>query len=374
MIKSNSKVFVTRPSLPPLNEFIPYLEKIWESGMLTNMGPFHDQFEDELKEYLGVKHISLVVNGTIALMLALKALDIRGEVITTPFSFVATSHVLSWNDIKPVFVDIESEYLNIDPERIRAAITKDTTAIMPVHVFGNPCKTGQIETIATENKLSLIYDASHAFGVKLNISSILNYGDLSVLSFHATKAFNTFEGGAIISRNIQLKNKIDKLRNYGFINESRVEGIGINGKMNEFQAALGLVQLKHFNEQITRRGNIIDIYKEGLSEVKGISFIRQQDGLINNCSFLPVLVDPLVYGKSRDHLYDQLIKNNIYPRRYFYPLISTFPYYNKLPSSSEKNLPIATKISQQILCLPLYPDLSHDSVIKIIDIVKSISV
>lgn len=373
MIGNNKKIYVTRPYLPPLDEFIPYLEKIWESRQLTNMGPFHDQFERELEEYLGVKHISLVVNGTIALMLALKALDIRGEVITTPFSFVATSHVLHWNNIKPVFVDIEPDYFNIDPDRIRAGITKNTRAILPVHVFGNPCKNEQIMQIAQEYNLRTIYDASHGFGVKLNESSILNFGDLSVLSFHATKAFNTFEGGAIISHSEKLKDRIDKLKNYGFINETTIEGFGINGKMNEFQAALGLLQLKHFDEQVSRRNKIVEIYKNGLKEIHGISFINKKIGLENSHSFLPILVNPSEYGNPRDYLYDYLKKNNIFTRRYFYPLISDLPLYSKLPSASKRNLPVSARISQQVLCLPVYPDLEYDTIFKTVEIIKGIS-
>ena len=342
---------------------MPYLQKIWESRQLTNIGPFHEEFEKQLENYLGVKHVSLVVNGTIALMLALKALDIKGEVITTPFSFVATTHVLQWNNIKPVFVDIEPENFNIDPDKIRAAITKQTKAILPVHVFGNPCKNVQIEHISNEFNLKLIYDASHAFGVKLNDKSILSFGDLSVVSFHATKAFNTFEGGAIISRTEKLKAKIDKLRNYGFVDESKIEGFGINGKMNEFSAALGLLQLKHFDEQIIKRKKIVEIYKNGLNEIEGIIFTHEMGGLRNSHSFLPILIDESKYGNTRDVLYDELKKRNIFTRKYFYPLISDLPIYSKLPSAAKSNLPVSTKISQQVLCLPLYPDLEYNTVI-----------
>lgn len=370
---NNKKIFVTRPSLPPLEEFIPYLEKIWESRQLTNMGPFHDQFEMALKEYLEIEHISLAVNGTTALMLALKALDIRGEVITTPFSFVATSHVLHWNNLKPVFVDIEPDSLNIDPEKVKSGITGDTTAILPVHIFGNPCKNEQISKIAEQNNLSLIYDASHAFGVKLNGNSILNFGDLSVVSFHATKAFNTFEGGAIISKSRKLKEKIDKLKNFGFINETTIEGFGINGKMNEFQSALGLLQLKHFDEQVSKRNKIVDLYKNGLKEVSGISFITDLAGLEKSYSFLPIIVNPSELGITRDYLFEQLKKNNIYTRRYFYPLISDLPIYCNLPSASKINLPVSARISQQVLCLPVYPDLKERIIFKIIEIIKSIS-
>jgi dTDP-4-amino-4,6-dideoxygalactose transaminase len=337
------------------------------------MGPFHEQFEKELEEFLGVKNISLVVNGTTALMIALRVLEIKREVITTPFSFIATTHVLKWDKIRPVFVDIEPDYFNIDPEKIRAGITKNTQAILPVHIFGNPCKNGQIENIAKEFDLRLIYDASHAFGVTLNNDSILNLGDLSVVSFHATKAFNTFEGGAIISSTPRLKEKIDKLKNYGFINETTIEGFGINGKMNEFQAALGLLQLKHFEDIVSRRTKIVETYKNGLTGIRGISFISDQPGLKNSHSFLPILVNPPEYGNSRDYLSGQLIKNNIFPRRYFYPLISDQPVYKKLPSASKKNLPVAARIAQQILCLPIYPELSDNEIFKTIEIIKDSS-
>ena len=373
MTVDNKKIFVTRPSLPPLEEFVPYLEKIWESRQLTNMGPFHNEFEKALQEYLGVEHISLVVNGTTALMLALKALDITGEVITTPFSFVATSHVLQWNNIKPVFVDIEPDSLNIDPEKIKAVITKDTTAILPVHIFGNPCRNEQITQIAVEKGLHLIYDASHAFGVKLHGSSILNYGDLSVVSFHATKAFNTFEGGAIISKSRKLKEKTDKLKNFGFTNETKIEGIGINGKMNEFQSALGLLQLKHFDENISKRNKNAELYKKGLKKVSGISFIPDQAGLENSHSFLPILVNQSEFGATRDCLYEVLKNSNIYTRRYFYPLISELPIYCNLPSASKSNLPVSARISQQVLCLPVYPDLEENYIFKIIELIKEIS-
>jgi dTDP-4-amino-4,6-dideoxy-D-glucose transaminase len=371
MMRVDKKIYVTRPSLPPLEEFLPYLEKIWESRQLTNMGPFHEQFEKELAEFLGVKNISLLVNGTVALMVALKALDIRGEVITTPFSFAATSHVLQWNDIRPVFVDIEPDYYNIDPEKIRDSITKETKALLPVHVFGNPCNNKKIDQIAKEYKLPVIYDACHAFGVKLDEESILNFGDLSVVSFHATKSFNTFEGGAIISKNEKLKSKIDRLRNYGFVNETKINGFGINGKLNEFQAALGLLQLKHFEEEESKRIKISDAYKKGLEGVPGISYLKDRPGLKKSQSFFPILVDPEKFGETRDFIYRLLVNSNIFPRRYFYPLISDLPLYRSLPSASKQNLPVSSRISQQILCLPVYADLDHNIVLKIIEIIRS---
>lgn len=376
-IKQNEKnqaIYVTRPYLPPLSEFLPYLEKIWDSGILTNSGTFHEEFENELTQFLEIKYISLFVNGTAALMVALKALDIDGEVITTPFSFVATSHVLSWNKIEPVFVDIEPEYLTLDPDKIKSVLTKKTKAILPVHVFGHPCKHNQISQIAEENNLKVIYDACHSFGVKFQGKSILNFGDLSVLSFHATKAFNTFEGGAIISSSEKMKAKIDKLKNYGFVNEVSIEGIGINGKMNEFQAALGLLQLKYFEKQIAKRINIAECYKAGLKEIPGISCIPVMKGLENTYPFFPVLVDEEKYGNSRDYIYSELKKKNIFTRRYFYPLISDLPTYRKLPSAAKNNLQVADRISKQVLCLPIYSDLDTEIVLNIIEIIKRISV
>lgn len=363
-------IYVTQPSLPPLEEFIPYLEKIWESKILTNNGQYHQEFEHALAQYLGVKYISIFSNGTLALMTALQALRITGEVITTPFSFVATTHSLWWNNIKPVFVDIEPEYFTLDPEKVEAAITPQTTAIMPVHVYGNPCKLQQLQQIADTYGLKLIYDAAHAFGVKVNGNSILNYGDLSILSFHATKVFNTIEGGAIICPDEKTKKRIDYLKNFGFADEITVIEPGINAKMNEIQAAYGLLQLNYVDGYIDKRKEITNIYREQLKEIPGIKFLEDMEGINHSYSYFPILVDQEKYGKTRDELYEELKTQNIFGRRYFYPLISQFPTYRGLTSSKPENLPIATKIADQVICLPIYPELDIESIIKIVTIIK----
>jgi len=366
---NNKPIYVTQPSLPPLEEYTDYLKKIWESKRLTNNGPFHQQFEKELADYLGVKYLSLFVNGTLALVTALQALRIAGEVITTPFSFVATTHSLWWNNIKPVFVDIESDYFTLDPEKIEAAITPQTTAILPVHVYGNPCRIDEIQKIADTYGLKVIYDAAHTFGVKIKGNSILNFGDLSILSFHATKVFNTFEGGAIICHDENTKKRIDYLKNFGFAGETTVIAPGINAKMNELQAACGLVQLKHIDGYISKRKEIADLYRKELSGVKGIRVLYDIEGVDHSYTYFPVLVDENLYGESRDDLYEKLKKNNIYGRRYFYPLISQFPTYRGLPSSKPENLPIASNIADHVICLPIYPDLKGEDINKISSII-----
>ena len=348
--------FVTQPTLPPLDEFIPYLQKIWDNKILTNGGPFHQQLEQELSEYLGVEHISLFTNATIALITALQALRITGEVITTPYSFVATSHSLLWNGIKPVFVDIDPNTLNLDPAKIEAAITPQTTAIMPVHCYGHPCDVDAIQKIADNYNLKVIYDAAHAFGVQCHCGSVLNHGDLSVLSFHATKVFNTFEGGAIICRDAMTKLRIDQLKNFGHAGELNVVATGINGKMSEFNAALGLLQLKYIDQALARRKAIDLAYRERLKSVKGIHCLNDSGEKKANYAYFPVLVGS-DYPISRDELNQKLKDIGIYPRRYFYPLISDFPMYLGLPSASKENLPVATKATQKVLCLPIYPDL-----------------
>ena len=363
-------IYVTQPAMPPLEEFTHYLEQIWENKILTNNGPFHQQFEQALADYLGVKYISLFTNGTLALMTALQSLRITGEVITTPFSFVATTHSLWWNNIKPVFVDIEPEYFTLDPAKVEAAITPQTTAIMPVHVYGNPCKLQQLQQIADTYGLKLIYDAAHAFGVKVNGNSILNYGDLSILSFHATKVFNTIEGGAIISPDEKTKKRIDYLKNFGFADEITVIEPGINAKMNEIQAAYGLLQLNYVDGYIDKRKEITNIYREQLKEIPGIKFLEDMEGINHSYSYFPILVDQEKYGKTRDEVYEELKKHNIFGRRYFYPLISQFPTYRGLASSKPENLPIATKIADQVICLPIYPELDIESIIKIVTIIK----
>ncbi len=362
---------VTQPYLPSLEEFTPYLQKIWENKLLTNNGPFHQQFEIALADYLKVPYISVFANGTLALLTALQALDIKGEVITTPFSFVATSHSLWWNRITPVFVDIDPIYGNLDPQKIEAAITPTTTAILPVHVYGNPCNHKEIKEIADKHSLKVIYDAAHAFGVTQNNSSVTNYGDLSVLSFHATKVFNTFEGGAIVCHTKEMKQHIDDLKNFGFRDEVTVIAPGINAKMNEFQAAFGLLQLKYIDELITKRKYIASIYHKELANIKGVRLLTHLNDVNYNFSYFPIFVDAFIYGKTRDELYEEFKKNDIYARRYFYPLISQFPTYKNLNSSDPKNLPVAERLSKEVLCLPIYPDLEMKNVEKIINIIKS---
>jgi len=352
------KVFVTKPSLPPLDEFMPYLEKIWANHVLTNGGEFHQKLEQALCEYLGVKYISLFCNGTIALLTALQALNIKGEVITTPFSFVATAHSIMWNGMKPVFSDIESEYFNIDPLKIESLISDKTTAIMPVHVYGNPCDTDLIKNIAEKHNLKVIYDAAHAFGVTKNCESILNCGDLSVLSFHATKTYNTLEGGAIVCHDAEMKDHIDKLKNFGFAGETKVIETGINGKMNELQSAFGLLYLKYVDEYIEQRKQKASLYSKMLSQVSGIRILKEISDVKHNYSYYPVLIDEEVFGRSRDDVYESLKAKNIFCRRYFYPLITDFPMYKN--DNTDQSLPIANKIASQVLCLPIYPELSDD--------------
>lgn len=363
-------VFVTKPYLPPLEEFIPYLQEIWDNRWLTNNGPFHQRFEEALCEYLGVKYLSLFANGTIALITALQTLRISGEVITTPYSFVATAHSLLWNNVKPVFVDIDPVTCNIDPTRIESAITPQTSAILPVHCYGNPCDVKLIQKIADAYGLKVIYDAAHTFGVKYHGESLLNYGDLSILSFHATKVFTTFEGGAIICPDARTKQRIDYLKNFGFADEVTVTAAGINGKMSEFNAALGLLQLKHIESVLMRRKEIDTIYRRELKKVKGIRCLDQKSEYRPNYSYFPIFVEP-EYPLSRDELYFRLKENGFYARRYFYPLISDFPMYRTLPSAEPHNLTVARRISEQVLCLPIYPDLAVDSVEQIIEIIKN---
>ena len=370
MKKTDKQIYVTEPSLPDLNEFIPYLEQIWKNKILTNNGPFHEQFEKALAEFLGVPFISLFTNGTLALVTALKVLRITGEVITTPYSFVATTHSLRWNKIKPVFVDIEPEFCNLNPERIEAAITSKTTAILPVHVYGNPCKIERIKEIADIYGLKVIYDAAHAFGVKYNGQSICNYGDLSVLSFHATKVFNTMEGGAIVCHNAATKKSIDYLRNFGFESETRVLTLGINSKMNEVQSALGLLQLKRFQENVEKRKKIAQIYEEALRGVKGISFLASHESTESNFAYFPIFVNMKEYGMSRNKLYEKLKQDDIFARRYFYPLISDFPMYKGLDSAKPSNLPEAKKIANKVICLPIFPELELKYIYQIIEIMK----
>lgn len=364
-------IYVTQPALPPLEEFIPYLKEIWDSKILTNNGPFHQQFEQALAEYLGVKYISIFSNGTLALVTALQTLRITGEVITTPYSFVATTHSLWWNNIKPVFADIDPETFNLNPEKVEAAITPQTTAIMPVHVYGTPCNLDELQRIADTYGLKLIYDAAHAFGVKINGQSILNFGDLSVLSFHATKVFNTIEGGAIICHDLKTKQRIDFLKNFGFADETTVIAPGINAKMNEVQAAYGLLQLKYVDRYIERRKKITQLYREKLRDIPGIRIMEDMKGVVHSYTYFPVLIDKEKYGKTRDEVYAELKSHNINGRRYFYPLISQFPTYRGLPSAQKENLPVAEKITEQVICLPIYPLLGKTNVDIVCSILKN---
>lgn len=362
-------IYVTQPDLPPLAEFMPYLEQIWANKVLTNGGPFHRQFEQALAEYLGVGHISLFTNATIALVTALQSLRITGEVITTPYSFVATAHSLLWNGIKPVFVDIDPVTLNLDPAKIEAAITPQTTAIMPIHCYGTPCDVEAIQRIADDYNLKVIYDAAHAFGVRQQGHSVLQHGDLSVLSFHATKVFNTFEGGAIISPDAKTKQRIDHLKNFGYVNETTVVATGINGKMSEFNAALGLLQLQHVGRAIERRTAIAERYRSGLADLQGLRMMAPPREASANHSYFPVLVDGTGV-QSRDALYHCLKDQGIHARRYFYPLISDFPMYRGLASADPCGLPVAQRASSQVLCLPLYPSLADADVERIISMVR----
>ena len=370
-IKKKNRIYVTQPALPPLDEFVKYLEKIWDSKFLTNSGPFHQQFEKELAEYLEVKYISLFANGTLALMTALQTLRITGEVITTPFSFVATTHALWWNNIKPVFADIEPDYFGLDSEKVESAITSQTTAILPVHIYGYPCQVDRLQEIADTYNLKLIYDAAHAFGVKINGNSILNFGDLSILSFHATKVFSTFEGGAIVCHDKKTKERIDLLKNFGHAGETTVIEPGINAKMNEVQASFGLLQLKYVDQYIAKRRAIAEMYQTQLKDISGIHFLVDIEGVTHNYAYFPILISKEAYGKTRDELNDYLKEHNIYGRRYFYPLMSNFPVYRNLPSARAKNLPIAEKITKQVLCLPIYPGLSEAEVNYICDCIKN---
>ena len=365
---SEKSIYVTQPSLPPLDEFIPYLQKIWDSKILTNSGPFHQQLEKALCQYLGVNHLALFNNATIALVTALQALRITGEVITTPYSFVATAHSLLWNGIKPVFVDVDPITLNLDPAKIEAAITPHTTAIMPVHCYGHPCDVDAIQKIADNYNLKVIYDAAHAFGVQCHCGSVLNHGDLSVLSFHATKVFNTFEGGAIVCPDAKTKLRIDQLKNFGFVDEVTVVAPGINGKMSEINAAFGMLQLKHVDAVLAKRKCIDAAYREALRDVPGIRCLQDAGEQVANYSYFPLMVEAN-YPLSRDALYQKLKDNNIFARRYFYPLITEFPMYRSMPSAHRENLPVATAAAQKVLCLPIYPNLTSEQLNLIVQVI-----
>ena len=363
----NKLITVTSPLLPNLGDFNEMLKQIWASKWITNNGSFHKQLEKELAAYLKVPYISLFTNGTLPLITALQALRISGEVITTPYSFVATTHALWWNGIKPVFVDIDSTTGNIDPERIEAAITPKTTAIMPVHVYGKPCDTKRIQKIADLYGLKVIYDAAHAFGVEVDGESILNAGDLSTLSFHATKVYNTVEGGAMVMHDEKMKKRIDYLKNFGFANETTVVGPGINSKMDEVRSAYGLLNLKQVDAAIEARHQVAIKYREALRNVEGITFFDDMPGVRHNYSYFPIFVDEEKYGMTRDELYFKMKDRNVLGRRYFYPLISEFSTYRGLESAKPENLPNAHKMADSVICLPMHHALSDEDVERIIN-------
>lgn len=371
---------VTSPLLPDLGAFNEYLKQIWDKQWITNNGEFHHQLEKALAEYLGVPYISLFTNGTLPLITALQALRITGEVITTPYSFVATTHALWWNGIKPVFVDIDPKTGNLDPNKVEAAITPRTTAILPVHVYGNPCNVDVIQDIADKYGLRVIYDAAHAFGVKVDSRhskmlsksegdyvSVLNAGDLSTLSFHATKVFNTVEGGAMVMHDAKMKQRIDYLKNFGFANETTVVGPGINSKMDEIRSAYGLLNLKQVDKAIAARRHAAERYREALKDVEGITFFDEMPGVQHNYSYFPIFVDEKKYGMSRDELYFKMRDRNVWGRRYFYPLISEFSTYRGLESAAPDNLPTAHKMADTVICLPMHHLLSDEDVQRVIE-------
>ncbi len=355
-------ITVTSPLLPNLDEFHELLKQIWESKWITNNGSFHKQLEAALAEYLKVPYVSLFTNGTLPLITALQALRITGEVITTPYSFVATTHALWWNGIKPVFVDIDWKTGCIDPNKIEAAITPKTTAIMPVHVYGKPCDTKAIQDIADKYGLKVIYDAAHAFGVEVNGESILNAGDMSTLSFHATKVFNTIEGGAMIMHDAKTKQRIDYLKNFGFAGETEVVAPGINSKMDEMRSAYGLLNLKQVDAAIEARHQVAIKYREALRNVEGIEFWDDIPGVKHNYSYFPMFVDVKKYGMTRDELYFKMKEQGVLGRRYFYPLISDFSTYRTLPSAKKENLPVATKMANEVICLPMHHALKDEDI------------
>lgn len=363
----NKLITVTSPLLPSLDGFNEMLKQIWASKWITNNGSFHKQLEKELAEYLKVPYISLFTNGTLPLITALQALRITGEVITTPYSFVATTHSLWWNGIKPVFVDIDPATGNLAPEKIEAAITPKTTAIMPVHVYGKPCDTKRIQEIADNYGLKVIYDAAHAFGVEVNGESILNAGDLSTLSFHATKVYNTIEGGAMVIKDERTKKRIDYLKNFGFANEVTVVGPGINSKMDEMRAAYGLLNLRQVDAAIEARHQVAIRYREALRDVEGITFFDDMPGVKHNYSYFPIFIDAEKYGITRDELYMKMKEQNVLGRRYFYPLISEFSTYRGLPSANPENLPNAHKMANSVICLPMHHALNEENIQRVLD-------
>lgn len=363
------KIYVTKPSLPPLEELQPYLQAIWESHNLTNNGAFHKQFEAELAAYLNVPYISVFSNATIALLASLRALEISGEVITTPYSFIATSHSILWNGLTPVFADVDPKDLNLSPTKVEKLITSKTAAVLPVHCYGTPCDLEGFDHLAKQHQLKILYDAAHAFGVQKDGKSILDAGDASVVSFHATKVFNTFEGGAVITRNRAIKDRLDSLRNFGIQDEVTVTDLGINGKMSEFNAALGLLQLKYIDQEIVKRKKVDGRYREKLSGVKGLSLFELEPSLKSNYGYFPILIEK-EYPLSRDELYNVLRTHDLFARRYFYPLISSHQMYRDLPTALPEQLPVAFMAAEKILCLPIYADLEIDVQEQVIDFIR----
>ncbi len=360
-------ITVTSPLLPNFDEFSELLKEIWDSKWITNNGSFHKQLEKALAEYLKVPYVSLFTNGTLPLITALQALRITGEVITTPYSFVATTHALWWNGIKPVFVDIDWKTGCMDPNKIEAAITPKTTAIMPVHVYGKPCDTKAIQDIADKYGLKVIYDAAHAFGVEVNGESIMNAGDLSTLSFHATKVYNTIEGGAMIMHDAKTKQRIDYLKNFGFAGETEVVGPGINSKMDEMRSAYGLLNLKQVDAAIEARHQVAIKYREALKDVPGIEYWDDLPGVKHNYSYFPIFVDAKKYNMTRDELYFKMKEQGVLGRRYFYPLISEFSTYRGLDSARPENLPVAHKMANSVICLPMHHSLTDNDIQRVLE-------
>ena len=365
----NKPLNVTSPLLPDLDEFSQMLKVIWESKWITNNGYFHQQLEEALCAYLKVPYISLFTNGTLPLLTALQALRVSGEVITTPYSFVATTHSIWWNGLRPVFVDIDPSNCGMDPDRIEAAITPRTTAIMPVHCYGKPCDIVRIQQIADKYGLKVIYDAAHCFGVEVNGKSILEYGDISTLSFHATKVYNTVEGGAMVVHDAATKQRIDYLKNFGFESETEVIAPGINSKLDEVRAIYGLLNLRQVDQAIEARHRVAIRYREALRSVHGIRYFDDMPGVRHNYSYFPIFVEASSYGMSRDELFNKLRQHIIISRRYFYPLISTFSTYRGLPSATSENLPNATRIANEVICLPIHHELSNEDVDKVIEVI-----
>jgi len=374
---ADKTLYVTRPDLPPLDELLPALQAIWHSHQLTNNGPFHQRLEAELCRFLDVPALSLFCNGTIALLAAIQSLGLQGEVITTPYSFVATTHALRWAGLTPVFADIEPDTFTLDPQRLEAALTPRTSAILPVHVYGHPCDHAAIQAFADAHGLKVLYDSAHAFGVRggtgpdghaLRQANLLRQGDLAVLSFHATKVFNTFEGGAVVSASRDAKLQIDRLKNFGFVNEVTVDALGINGKMNELQAAVGCLQLPRFDALNARRAAADVCYRQLLAGVPGLQLPPQPTVAVHNHGYFPLQVTP-AFGCSRDALYQRLREAGILARRYFYPLISDFPMYTAMPGAAPDNLPVARRVAQQVLCLPLYAELDEADCRRVVQVI-----